>query len=157
MKASKTDFDFLKLHQFCDNPDCSLYQQTDAGNIKTHCRSQGQVYCNCCKGNPFVVTKGTIFYCLKTPVEKVVSTLQLLARGMGVNNVCGHEDVTADSINIWIKKAGNQVEQYTDFMLNDMELDQVQIDEFWSFIQKKRALDKPRTNGTTIRFVRNRR
>jgi len=150
MKASKTDFDLLKSHQYCDNPDCCLYQQTEMGNIKTHCRQQGQVYCNCCKGNPFVVTKGTIFYGLKTPLEKVISTLQLLARGMGVNNVCAQEGVTADSIGVWIKKAGNQVEAFTDFMLQDMELDQVQIDEFWSFIKKKRALNATRTKTTGI-------
>jgi len=157
MKTSSSEFDVLKSAQFCDNSACRLYQQTDAGNIKTHCRNQGQVYCNCCKSSPFVVTKGTIFYGLKTPMKKVVSTLQLLARGMGVNNTCAHEGVTADSINSWIKKAGNHVEAFTDFMTKDMELDQVQIDEFWSFIQKKRTLDAKRTNGTGIKPIRNRK
>ena len=70
MKTSSSEFDVLKSTQFCDNSACRLYQQTDAGNIKTHCRNQGQVYCNCCKGSPFVVTKGTIFYGLKTPMKK---------------------------------------------------------------------------------------
>jgi len=139
MKTSKANFELLKSHQFCDNAACSLYQQTDAGNIKTHSRQQGQVYCNCCKSKPFVVTKGTIFYWLKTPLEKVVSTLQLLARGMGVNNACAHQDVTADSITCWIKKAGDHVEEFTDFMQQDMQLDQVQIDEFWSFVKKKKS------------------
>jgi len=139
MKASKTDFDLLKSHQFCDNSACSCYQQTEAGNIKTHCRKQGQVYCNRCKSAPFVVTKGTIFYGLKTPLEKVVSTLKLLAGGMGVNATCAQQEVTADSITSWIKKAGNHVEEFTDFMQQDMQLDQVQIDEFWSFIKKKKS------------------
>jgi len=138
MKASITDFDLLKSHQFCDNPDCPFYQQTEAGNIKIHCRQKGQVYCNCCKSRPFVVTKGTIFYWTKTPLEKVVSVLSLAARGMGVNNICAQEGVTADSINAWIIKAADHVEEFTTFMQQDMNLDQVQIDEFWSFIQKKK-------------------
>jgi len=122
-----------------------MYQQTDAGNIKIYSRKQGQIYCNSCNIGPFVVTKGTIFYWLKTPLEKVVSTLKLLAGGMGVNAVCANQEVTADSITCWIKKAGNHVEEFTDFMQKDMQLDQVQIDEFWSFIKKKRAPNSART------------
>ena len=138
MKLNTSEFEQFKLHQFCDNPDCSMFQKTNAGNIKIHSRKQGQVYCNVCKGPPFVVTKGTIFYWLKKPLELVVSTLMLLARGMGLNNTCRQQGVTADSVLLWIKKAGDHSEEFTEFMVQQMELDQVQIDEFWSFIQKKR-------------------
>jgi len=137
MKLSTSDFELLKSHQFCDNSDCSCYQKTNAGNIKIYSRKQGQVYCNACKSKPFVVTKGTIFYWLKTPLEVVISTLMLLVGGMGLNATCEKEGVTADSVLSWIKKAGNHSEEFTNFMVQNMDLDQVQIDEFWSFIQKK--------------------
>lgn len=138
MVLSNKDFDLFKSSQFCDNPECSCYQKVKAGNLKIYSRKQGQIYCNACKGRPFVVTKGTIFYCLKKPLELVVSTLMLLARGMGLNNTCAHQKVTADSVLLWIEKAGNHSEEFTNFMTHNMELDQVQIDEFWSFIQKKK-------------------
>ena len=64
----------------------------------------------------------------------------LLARRMGLNNTCVHQRVTADSVLLWIEKAGNHAEEFTDFMMHDMQLDEVQIDEFWSFIQKKENL-----------------
>jgi transposase-like protein len=148
MKLSTSEFELLKSHQFCDNPDCSCYQKTNAGNMKIYSKKQGQIYCNVCKSRPFVVTKGTIFYWLKKPLELVVSTLMLLARGMGLNNTCAHQGVTADSVLVWIEKAGNHAEEFTDFMVQNMELDQVQIDEFWSFIQKKRKANATRTKAT---------
>jgi len=86
------------------------------------------------------VTKGTIFYWLKTPLEVVVSTLMLLVGGMGFNETCRQKGVTADSVLSWIEKAGNHAEEFTDFMTQNMELDRVQIDEFWSFIQKKKKI-----------------
>jgi len=151
MKLSSSDFELFKSHQFCDNADCSCYQKTNAGNLKIYSKKQGQIYCNVCKSRPFVVTRGTIFYWLKKPLELVISTLMLLARGMGLNNTCAQQGVTADSVLVWIEKAGNHSEEFTDFMVQNMELDQVQIDEFWSFIQKKRKANTTRTKGTTIK------
>ena len=145
MKLSTPGFELFKSHQFCDNPDCSCYQKTNDGNIKIYSRKQGQVYCNVCKSPPFVVTKGTVFYWLKKPLELVVSTLMLLARGMGLNHTCGQQGATADSVLSWIEKAGRHAGEFTEFMVRDMGLGQVRIDEFWSFIQKKR---KPGTAGT---------
>ena len=138
MKLSKSDFELLKSHQFCDNSECSCYQKVGAGNIKIYSSKQGQVYCNVCKSKPFVVTKGTIFYWLKTPLDVVISTLMLLVGGMGLNATCKQASVTADSVLSWIEKAGNHAEEFTEYMVQNMNLDQVQIDEFWSFIQKKK-------------------
>ena len=84
------------------------------------------------------MTKGTIFYWLKTPLDSVISTLMLLVGGMGLNATCRQAGVTADSVLSWIEKAGNHAEELTEYMVQNMDLDQVQIDEFWSFIQKKK-------------------
>lgn len=149
MKLSTSDFELFKSHQFCDNPECSCYQKTDAGNIKIYSRKQCQVYCNACKSKPFVVTKGTIFYWLKTPLDVVISTLMLLVDGIGLNATCKQKGVTADSVLSWIEKAGNHAEEFTEYMVQNMDLDQVQIDEFWSFIQKKRKPDGIGKTGAT--------
>lgn len=134
---SKEEFDLLKSRQFCDNPDCVHYNQPESGNIKINSRSKGQVYCNSC-GNRWVLTKGTMFFDLRTPIEKVINTLLLLVRGMGVNQTCKQADVTSDSLLAWVEKAGTHCDEFTTCMQEQMHLDQVQIDEFWSFIRKKR-------------------
>ena len=61
-----------------------------------------------------------------------------LARGMGLNNTCRQEDVTADSVLVWITRAAKHSNEFTIYMQQEMHLEQVQIDEFWSFIRKKR-------------------
>ena len=139
MKLTNIDFELLKSKQFCDTPSCSYYQKVGGNNIKIHSRKQNQVYCNECNTR-FVVTKGTVFYCLKTPIKKVVSVLMLLCRGMGVNHTCREEQVTADTIQSWLKKASQHVEELTNYLQKEMNLDQVQIDEFWSFIRKKKGI-----------------
>lgn len=133
---SKENFDLLKSRQYCDNPSCSCYNQIGLKNIKINSRPKGQVYCNICR-NIWVLTKGTIFFDLRTPIEKVINTLLLLVRGMGLNNTCRQSKVTADSVLSWIEKAGNHSNEFTEYMQQEMHLDQVQIDEFWTFVRKK--------------------
>lgn len=143
---SKSEYEFLRSNQYCDNESCQHYNQCDAGNIKTNSRAKGQVYCNCC-GNRWVVTKGTMFFGLRTPIEKVVKVLLCLSRGMGLNNTCRQEQVTADSALEWIEKAAKHTNEFTTYMQQDMHLDQVQIDEFWSFIRKKRKILRMKTSS----------
>ena len=134
---TKKEFDLLKSSQYCDKESCECYNQTEAGNIKINSRSKGQVYCNRC-GNRWVLTKGTMFFDLRTPIDKVIKVLLCLSRGMGVNNTCRQEKVTADSTLDWIVKASKHSNEFTQYMQQEMNLEQVRIDEFWSFIRKKR-------------------
>ena len=73
-------------------------------------------------------------------MEKVAQSLCMYARGMGLRDTCRQQGITADSLLEWLEKAGNQVNELSDYLQSEMDLDQVQIDEFWSFILKKRAI-----------------
>lgn len=141
-QMSDKDFELLKSHQYCDNPNCSHYGQVGAGNLFNNSRPHGQIYCNKCDSKPFSVRRGTMFFGLRTPMDKIISVLGLLASGVGVNAICREQDVTADSLRSWIVLAANQVNAFTEYMQQNMHLEQVQIDEFWSFIRKKRELDR---------------
>jgi transposase-like protein len=143
---SKTEFDLLKSSQYCDKESCECYNKTGAGNIKINSRSKGQVYCNRC-GNLWVLTKGTMFFDLRTPIDKVIKVLLCLSRGMGLNNTCRQEKVTADSVLDWIVKAAGHSNEFTQYMQQGMHLEQVQIDEFWSFIRKKRKTLQMKKKG----------
>ena len=130
------DFDKYKAQQFCDNRECSTFGKIGAGNIRTQSHKNQQVYCNQCN-NTWVISKGTFFFHLKTPVRVVVEVLMLLSEGMGVNAVCRVKGVTADSIRVWLKKASAHVQEISVYLQKDMHLTQCQIDEFWSFLLKK--------------------
>jgi uncharacterized ferritin-like protein (DUF455 family) len=61
-----------------------------------------------------------------------------LASGLGVNAVVREKGVSAESLRDWIRLASEQVAVFSKYMQRDMNLGQVQIDEFWSFIRKKK-------------------
>lgn len=87
-----------------------------------------------------------MFFGLRTPIDKVIKVLLCLSRGMGLNNTCRQEEVTADSALDWIAKAAKHSNEFTAYMQRDMQLAQVQIDEFWSFIRKKRKILQTKRN-----------
>lgn len=134
---SQEDFDSLKANQYCDNPSCNCYNKVAVDNIRINSRPKGQVYCRIC-GNRWVLTKGTILFGMKTPIDKVVSSLQMLARGMGLRNTSRQQQVTTDSLLDWVEKASLHANAFTQHMQNEMHIEQAQIDEFWSFIRKKK-------------------
>lgn len=133
------DFGLLRASQYCDNARCECYQLVGADNLRIQSRKHRQLYCNACN-NKFSVTRGTIFYCLHTPIDRIVSSLGLLASGMGVNAITRETGVTADSLRSWIQLASEQTEAFSVYMQANMSLSQVQIDEFWSFIRKKKRI-----------------
>ena len=79
-----------------------------------------------------------MFFDLRTPIDKIIDVLGLLASGMGHNAIAREQNVTCDSLRSWIVLAATHVNEFTAYMQQDMQLTQVQIDEFWSFIRKKR-------------------
>ncbi|MEY4926503.1 MAG: hypothetical protein RI894_939 [Bacteroidota bacterium] len=137
-QMEKADFFRFKSHQYCDNPACSSCHIVDGGNLTTHSIIQGQVRCTVCKGKPFSVRKGTMFFDLRTPMAKIVRCLTYLASGTGMNAVCRNEGVDGQSLRSWIVLASEQVTAFTTYMQQDMALGEVQIDEFWSYIKKKK-------------------
>lgn len=43
-----------------------------------------------------------------------------------------------ETISEWLKRAAIQAEALTEVLASDLHLSQVEIDEFWSFVQKKK-------------------
>jgi transposase-like protein len=134
-----SEFALLRASQYCDNPSCKCYQLVGADNLRVQSRKHNQLYCNECN-NKFSATRGTMFYCLHTPMDRIVNSLGLLASGMGVNAITRETGVTADSLRSWIQLASEQTEAFSVYMQQNMSLGQVQIDEFWSFIRKKKKI-----------------
>jgi Transposase and inactivated derivatives len=130
------DFNTLKSQQYCDNPSCTFYMLVGAENIRIHSRPKSQVYCTSCK-NRWVVTKGTIRFGLKTPIEKIISTLYMMAKGMGLRETCRKQGITPKAASTWIEKAAHYEEGFTNYMKYQMNLDESQIEEIWKFVRKK--------------------
>lgn len=130
------DFNILKSQQYCDNPSCTFHMLVGAGNIRIHSRPKSQVYCTSCK-NRWVVTKGTIRFGLKTPIEKIISTMYMMAKGMGLRETCRRQGITPNTASRWIEKAAHYEDEFTDYMKQQMNLDESLIEEFCKFVRKK--------------------
>jgi transposase-like protein len=99
------------------------------GRQRYHCKS-----CNTYFGE----TEGTPMYGLKTPVEEVAQALLIVMRRgslRAAEEITGHK---YETISGWLKRAASHAAAITQVLANDLHLSQVEIDEFWSFVQKKR-------------------
>ena len=118
----------------CPNPNCPgshvVRNGSHRGRQRYHCRS--------CK-TYFGETQGTPTYRLKTPAAEVAQALLIVMRR---GSLRAAEEITRhkyETISVWLKRAATHAEAITQVLASDLHLNQVEIDEFWSFVQKKTA------------------
>jgi hypothetical protein len=145
----KIDFDKYRTLQYCENEDCKYHNQIGSGNICILSRKNNQVYCNGCK-NRWVLTKGTFFFDLRHDFSLIISVLKDLSEGKGQRAIQRTLGVSLITQRQWITKAAEHVSLISDYLEQDMHLERVQIDEFWSFIFKKREIYFTRKGGKQI-------
>ncbi len=70
--------------------------------------------------------------------------LVVMRRGSlrAAEEITGHK---YETISGWLKRAAAHAEALTQVLASDLHLSQVEIDEFWSFVQKKRGQLASRT------------
>jgi len=99
-----------------------------------------QMYrCEVC-GQPFSETAGTVFFGLKTPARTVCIALQELAEGLGIRAVARIHGVDPNTVLDWLRKAGQHCERLSEYLMQELELSQVQLDELWTFVRKKERM-----------------
>lgn len=85
----------------------------------------------------FGPTTGTAMYRLKTPPAEVArALLVVLRRGslLAAEEVTGHK---YETIGRWLRRAAAHAEALTDALVHDLQLTEVEVDEFWSFVHQK--------------------
>jgi hypothetical protein len=78
-------------------------------------------------------------YGLKTSAHEVAQALLVVMRRgslRAAEEITGHK---YETISVWLKRAAEHAGVLTQVMACDLHVSQVEIDEFWSFVQKKRA------------------
>jgi len=87
-------------------------------------------------------------YGLKTPAAEVAQALLVVMRRSSLRaaeEITGHK---YETISVWLKRAATHAAALTQVLASDLHLNQVEIDEFWSFVQKKRAQLPSLTKGS---------
>src|SRR5947209_2134797 len=124
----------------CPNPTC---RESHVVRNGSH-RGRQRYCCRSCK-TYFGETQGTPMYGLKTSAAEVAHALLIVMRRSSLRaaeEITGHK---YETISVWLKRAATHAEALTQVLASDLHLSQVEIDEFWSFVQKKRGQLTSRT------------
>ena len=90
-------------------------------------------------GRSFVPTFGTPLYRLRTPPAEVARALLLVMRR---GSLSAAEEITGhkyETIGRWLRRAADHAEAITQALVCELQLSQLEVDAFWSFVKKSGA------------------
>ena len=132
--------------QPCPNPECKYYALMGRGNvsaISTYFTQSGRrriFKCKECK-TFFSETRGTVFYDLRTPEEKVIMVLKMFLIRADLAGICFVFGITEETALMWLKRAAKQADAVNAQLMRELSVTEIQLDEMWNFIKRKYAED----------------
>lgn len=103
--------------------------------------------CTIC-GRTFVRTAGTIFYRSRIKRKEAKQIANLLVEKNGVRSIGRITDRNRNTIMNFTDKLSAKCRQVNEFLLKDVKLSAIEIDELWTFIKKNKRKLKPSTIRT---------
>lgn len=126
---------------WCWNKECPDYGKKNHGNIVPKEQyGKDKIWLMRCKtcGHTFSENKGTVFYQMKTPKKEILRTLALFPEKGSIRGMARASGHDKNVIMHWLDVAGEHCREVNDYFLQDLALDQVQVDEIWSYIKKRK-------------------
>lgn len=127
---------------FCPVQACSHYGWVGLGNIVANGHPNSgpwrQVHCTVC-GAFFMETLGTIFYRSPLPADKLRQIIQGLAEGWDLQGVARVFEVKPDTVKACLVRAAQHMDAVTNYLIHDLHLTQVQVDELWALVARWEA------------------
>jgi transposase-like protein len=132
--------DFSQLA--CPNPDCPAYGRRGGGNLRPHGWSgRGQrircLHCSTC-GTDFSERANTPLFGLRTDEDTLVAIARHLAEGSGCRATARLCAVSLNTVLRFTARFGKHAELFHDTIIRRVHPKQIQPDEAWSFVGKKR-------------------
>lgn len=134
-----------KLDVACPNDICKLFGKKGMKNIvKRGIKKNGNRNYTCTNcGRTFVRTAGTIFYRSRIKKKEAKQIATLLVEKNGIRSIGRITEHNRNTIMRFTDKLAVKCKQANEFLLHDVRLGKIEIDELWTFIKKnKRKLDK---------------
>lgn len=135
-------------NQFCNNENCKSYGLRKQNNIVkagTYTTSKGEerqmLKCNICNKR-FSETKNTIFFGSHYSSEIIRNIISCTVEGNGVRSTGRILNLSKDGVNKIVLKAGKHAQRVLADLLHSLHLEECQLDELWSFVQKKNLFPK---------------
>jgi transposase-like protein len=128
-------------NHYCPNEACELYGRTGLGNIRDGWQyGKNKTWMLRCKNcnTRFSERTGTFFHGLRSEEDKILRTLKLLAEGNGIRATARIMEISTNTVKDWLGRAGEHVEEVSDYLMKDLHVEECQLDELWSFIKKRK-------------------
>jgi transposase-like protein len=127
---------------FCPNKDCANYGRVGADNQVIGAGRYGKqetqlLKCKVC-GQRFSARRGTPLFDLKTDEQTFYEVIACLAEGNGIRATARIKNVDKDTVTAWLDRASQHIEAVSYYLMVNLHFEAVQLDEFWSFVKKKR-------------------
>src|SRR3990167_2032870 len=139
-----------KLDVPCPNEACSLFGRKGMLNIvKSGFKENGMrnYQCTLC-GRQFVRTTGTIFYRSRIKRKEAKQIANLLVEKNGIRSVGRVIERNRNTILRFTDRLADKCKQVNEFLLKDVKLSPIEIDELWTFIKKNKKKLKKKTIQT---------
>jgi transposase-like protein len=132
---------------FCQNPNCKHFGLRNQGNIvksgiyAVKGEKKQMLQCNLCKER-FSETRNTIFFHSHYSSETIRKIINCTAEGNGVRATARILELSKDGVNKVVLKAGEHSQKVLSSLLTSLHLEECQLDELWTFVQKKKLFPK---------------
>jgi IS1 family transposase len=127
---------------FCPNPDCAYRGWVGWGNLRANGHPNGspwrQLLCIACR-RYFLETLGTIFHGKRASVDLIVRVIACLAEGLGIRGTARVFEVAPNTVLQWLVEAAEQLWAFSRYVLHDVRVRQVQLDELFALLSAVKA------------------
>jgi len=122
---------------FCPNPDCAYRGWVGWGNLRANGHPSGgpwrQQLCVACR-HYFLETLGTLLHGKRASVELIVRVMACLAEGLGIRGTARVFEVDPNTVLQWLVEAAEQLQAFSRYVLHDVRVRQVQLDELFALL-----------------------
>jgi IS1 family transposase len=98
-------------------------------------------------------TRNTIFYRKQAPAETIWQVLKALAEGLGIRATARVFDLDPKTVGQWLCQAAEHMEQVSHYLIHDLHLRQVQVDELWALLGRQDVEEHSQQKQRAKRWV----
>lgn len=123
----------------CKNKECEMYKEEGSIVVMKESKRKrpAPIYeCLACHKR-FSARRGTPLFGLRKDDEKIIKALHMLVEKGSIRGTARVIGVTKDTMCSWLKLAAKQADLVNDYFVKNLDFDQVQMDELWTFVKKK--------------------
>lgn len=130
----------------CVNTQCPLAGRHGAGNLSVRKGKGGGRWrilrCAACRSE-FSERKGTALWGSRMSLDKTLAIASHLKEGCGIRQTARLVSASKDGVTAVAKRLGLHAKQFHDQQAQGLQVDEVQFDEKWAFVEKKAEALRP--------------